>query len=291
MKRREFILSATGLVGAAAMSVKAETAILPPVRLVLVGDSTLQPGTGYGKAFSERLRPEASCLNLARGGRSSKSYRIEGAWDLALQAIAKPSEALKTYVLIQFGHNDGSSLPSRHTSLDEFQANMEAYARDTVKAGGVPVLITPVTMRVFKNHKLDRGLEPWAIRVRKAAKATDSALIDLFELSYEAVQAMGALQSEALGVSPSSEEALEAARQGTSLPPPPPTPEELEWVRREKAGEPHPPRDPNAPPKPRIWRPDYTHMGAKGAVLFSGLVAGAIPSAVPDLSPYIRQLP
>ena len=52
-----------------------------PDRVILVGDSTMASTTGYGDALCARFTPETSCLNLARGGRSSESFRAEGRWD------------------------------------------------------------------------------------------------------------------------------------------------------------------------------------------------------------------
>ena len=58
----------------------------PPssLRVILVGDSTMATKSGYGDALCARFQPEVSCLNLAKGGRSTKSFRAEGLWDLSL---------------------------------------------------------------------------------------------------------------------------------------------------------------------------------------------------------------
>ena len=81
-----------------------------PVKVVLVGDSTVQTKTGWGDAFIPLLTPGVECINMGKGGRSSKSYRDEGAWALVLKE--KPA-----YILIQFGHNDqpGKERPGRRT--------------------------------------------------------------------------------------------------------------------------------------------------------------------------------
>src|SRR4051812_45109718 len=47
------------------------------VRVVLVGDSTVADGSGWGPGFARRLGPGAVCLNMARSGRSSRSYADE----------------------------------------------------------------------------------------------------------------------------------------------------------------------------------------------------------------------
>ena len=69
------------------------------IRFVLAGDSTVTDDAGWGRAFAELLSDDAECINLAKSGRSSRSYRTEGWWQKCLDA--KPR-----YLLIQFGHND-----------------------------------------------------------------------------------------------------------------------------------------------------------------------------------------
>ena len=88
----------------------------PPIRaykIILVGDSTMAPGSGWASMFcAEHVKSSVACLNLGRGGRSTRSYRQEGSWAIALTEARVPGYA-KTYVLIQFGHNDQSSKPER----------------------------------------------------------------------------------------------------------------------------------------------------------------------------------
>src|SRR5947207_1185340 len=45
---------------------------LPKIKIVLVGDSTVNDNQGWGPGFKKLLRPEAACANLAQNGRSSK---------------------------------------------------------------------------------------------------------------------------------------------------------------------------------------------------------------------------
>ena len=54
-------------------------------RIVLVGDSTVASKTGWGDALPKLLAPGVECVNMGRGGRSSKSYRAEGHWKKALE--------------------------------------------------------------------------------------------------------------------------------------------------------------------------------------------------------------
>ncbi|MFZ2492883.1 MAG: pectinesterase family protein, partial [Thermoanaerobaculia bacterium] len=68
-------------------------------RIALAGDSTVTDKSGWGRGFEAHVGESAALLNLARGGRSSKSYVDEGHWAALL--ARKP-----THVLLQFGHND-----------------------------------------------------------------------------------------------------------------------------------------------------------------------------------------
>ena len=51
-----------------------------PLRLILVGDSTVAPGNGYGDALCQRLQSTVHCINRGMNGRSSGSYRAEALW-------------------------------------------------------------------------------------------------------------------------------------------------------------------------------------------------------------------
>src|ERR1700722_16506397 len=68
------------------------------VLIVLAGDSTVTDSAGWGIGFAKQLGSDAQCINMSRGGRSSKSFIAEGRWKECLEI--KPD-----YILIQFGHN------------------------------------------------------------------------------------------------------------------------------------------------------------------------------------------
>src|ERR1017187_9233267 len=69
------------------------------VRIDLIGDSTQTDHAGYGRGFCANLSAKVDCVNMARGGASTRSFRAQGLWEGSLQT--KPD-----YMLIQFGHND-----------------------------------------------------------------------------------------------------------------------------------------------------------------------------------------
>ncbi len=156
----------------------------------LVGDSTMAPNTGYGDALCQRLTPALDCVNLGRGGRSTKSYRAEGLWDALLARLASGSGP--AHVLIQFGHNDQPGKAERTTDLaTEYPANLARYVAEARAAGAVPVLVTPLTRRTFEGARLTDGLQPWSDAMRRVAREQNVPLIDLHVLSMGAVQPLG----------------------------------------------------------------------------------------------------
>src|SRR5450759_358400 len=111
----------------------------PPknIKIVLVGDSTFNDEGGWGPGFRASFGPEVQVINLARNGRSSKSFRDEGLWKPAL--AAQPD-----YILIQFGHNDGPGKgPERETDpKTTFRENIIRYLDEARGVGAKPILVT-----------------------------------------------------------------------------------------------------------------------------------------------------
>ncbi len=171
-------------------------------RLILVGDSTMAPRSGYGNQLCERFQ-QVACLNLARGGRSSKSYRAEGLWDTVLQLLSEKGAPQKNLVLLQLGHNDQPGKPGRSTDLaTEFGPNLTAYVREVKATGAEIILITPLTRRTFKDGALANDLRPWAEAVIRVAEAEQVPVLDLNAISHAAVQALGQAQADTLAEAP-----------------------------------------------------------------------------------------
>jgi lysophospholipase L1-like esterase len=246
---------------------------LQPVKIILIGDSTMAPHSGWGSAFcGKHVKSSVACLNLARGGRSTRSYRAEGSWDIALAEARIPGYRTR-YVLLQFAHNDQSSKPERWTDeKTEFPANLRRFVTEVRAAGAVPVLLTPLTRRAFKAGALDNTLASWSGEVRKVAAEMKVPLVDLNGRSAAAVARLGPVEATKLAQQPPSREELEAARAGTTLPPKP-APE----------GDP-PPAGASGPRATVVRKFDYTHLGDQGADLFAGLIAHDLAIAVPELS-------
>ncbi len=157
-------------------------------RIVLAGDSTVTEKSGWGRGFKSYVNESAALVNLARGGRSSKSYRDEGLWHAVLRH--KP-----TYVVLQFGHNDepGKGL-ERETDLPTFRANMARYVDEARAIGAQPILVTSLARRYDDPH-----LGNYAQATRDVAKEKNVPLVDLHARSRELYASMTQTERTLLG--------------------------------------------------------------------------------------------
>jgi alpha-L-fucosidase len=160
----------------------------PPakIRIVLAGDSTVTDANGWGAGFIKCLGENVECLNLARNGRSSKSYRNEGLWQNCLDA--KPD-----YVLIQFGHNDQPGKgPDRETDLPTYRGFMSQYVDEARAAGIKPVLVTSLGRRQWGDDgKIHSTLQPYVDVVKEISAEKHVPLVDLHARSIELYEQIG----------------------------------------------------------------------------------------------------
>ena len=144
-----------------------------PAKIVLVGDSTVATGGGWGPGFCAVFTPNITCVDVALNGRSSKSFIDEGAWKKALDEHGD-------YYLIQFGHNDQKMIPALHTDADTtFAANLHRYIADVRAIGAVPVLVTSLSRRNYKDGVLVEDLTPYVEATKKVGAAEYVTVIDL----------------------------------------------------------------------------------------------------------------
>lgn len=269
--------------GAQAALVRPAPTPIQASKIVLVGDSTTAVNSGWGGAFcAHHVTSALTCTNLGRGGRSTYSYRAEGAWDIALEEMRSTRYA-HVWVLVQFGHNDQPGKPERSTDLaTEFPANLARYIADIRSTGATPVLVTPLTRRQFDDGVLRDDLAPWAAQIRAVAEQQQVPLIDLHARSRAVVQGMGPVLSMQLAQRPPSASQVAAAQGGDSLEVPATTP--------------------STAPQPPLPAPDggaqnamataklafdYTHLGPEGAALFSAIVADELARQLPALRPLL----
>jgi lysophospholipase L1-like esterase len=162
-----------------------------PVRIVLVGDSTVNNGGGWGPGFCALMAPNVECINEAANGRSSKSYYDERLWQKALAHHAD-------YMLIQFGHNDQPGKgPTRETDPDTtYAANMRCYIEQARAAGARPVIVTSLSRRNYKDGKLVEDLTAYANAAKRVAMEEDVPAIDLNAASTKLLETMTQEQAD-----------------------------------------------------------------------------------------------
>ncbi|PPT45246.1 lysophospholipase [Xanthomonas arboricola] len=265
----------------------AAAASLAASKIVLVGDSTTAVQGGWGPSFcAQHVTSFLSCLNLARGGRSTSNYRAEGSWEIALHEL-RSGGYRQVYVLIQFGHNDQPGKPGRSTDLaTEFPANLRRYVAEARAAGAIPVLVTPLTRRQFARGQLLDDLAPWAEATRKLAQELQVPLIDLHARSRALVQGMGPVLAMRLAQRPADPEQVLAAQSGTTMGK---TPAQTTSTSATPAVAAARAQD-NASAEPMGQAKlafDYTHLGADGADLLAAIVADELARQVPALRPLL----
>ena len=214
-----------------------------PVKIVLVGDSTVNAEGGWGKGFCDMAEADVSCVNEALNGRSSKSFIDEGAWARALADKG-------SYYLIQFGHNDQKPDVSRHTDPQTTYAmTLRRYAADVRSIGAVPVIVTSLSRRNYRDGKLVEDLGEYASAAREVAKADGVALIDLNDISVKMLRGMSQSQADEFDATGHADADAES-RPGAKV--------------------------------------DRTHLNAKGQAVFGRLVVQALIQDRPELASDFR---
>ncbi len=152
------------------------------VTVHLAGDSTMaeklfakRPETGWGEKLQALFKDDVRVRNLAKNGRSTRTFIGEGLWDRLLAEVKEGD-----YVFMQFGHNDQpKEKVDRHTPPEDFKRNLARFAADVRALKATPVLMTPVMRRRFDaaGALLDSHGE-YPDLVRAVAQETKTPLID-----------------------------------------------------------------------------------------------------------------
>lgn len=210
-----------------------------PVKIVLVGDSTVNAEGGWGKGFCAIMTPNVTCVNEALNGRSSKSFIDEGAW---AKALADKGD----YYLIQFGHNDQKKDVARATDPDTtYSAYLRRYIHDAEAIGAVPVIVTSLSRRNYRDGVLVQDLTAYANAAKRVAMEEHVTVIDLNAMSVKLLEGMTQAQADEFDATGHEDQRAENG-------------------------------------KSRI---DRTHLNAKGQALFGRMVADNLIRTQVELGP------
>ena len=170
----------------------------------LMGDSTMAEKDlpkaglerGWGMMLQNFLNPEeVKVINYAQNGRSTKSFIDLGLWDKVYAAI-EPGD----YVFIQFGHKDAKADdPARYApAYGAYQDNLRLFIDGVREKGGVPVLLTPVARRWFKEGGLDRNCHTdYPAAMKAVAAEKNVVLLDVTTPTLDWIEELGDEASKA----------------------------------------------------------------------------------------------
>jgi len=191
--------------------------------LFIAGDSTAaknngNPVQGWGVPFADYFDlSKVNIANLARGGRSSRTFITEGLWDALLAQVKKGD-----YVIIQFGHNDagainaeppGSTRPLRargslpglgeesqeidnvlthkHEVVHTFGWYIRKMISDTEAKGATPIVVSLTVRNHWNNGQIEVGSGSYRAWDREIAEKAGVAFLDLTKIVSDKYQKMG----------------------------------------------------------------------------------------------------
>ena len=177
--------------GAVLAAVEITPARVPTV--FLLGDSTVcdqmgEPYASWGQMLPRLFQPSVAVANHGESGETYRDSIGRRRLDKII-SVMSPGD----YLFMQFGHNDqkqiaaGSGGPFT-TYPEELKAHIAAVRR----AGGVPVVISPMERRRFgATGKLEPTLTDYARAARETAATEGAAFIDLNAMSKSFYEALG----------------------------------------------------------------------------------------------------
>lgn len=155
----------------------------------LIGDSTVatypearDPLAGWGQVLNEYCRPDVVVNNHAVSGTTTRSFIQRKYWEKVLPEIQKGD-----FLFVQFGHNDHYREKGEHlVSTEDYKKLLIMYVDEAKAKGAVPILVTSMCRRIFgEDGKIKKAFDQYPDMMKEAAKETNTALIDLEEISFQ----------------------------------------------------------------------------------------------------------
>lgn len=170
--------------------------------IYLFGDSTCQyndettfPQVGWGQFFNEYIKEDYKIVNLAKNGRSTKTFKEEGLYLPCLEKISKGD-----FIFIEFGHNDEKVNSERYTSpYKDYQENLLFYADIARKNGAIPVFLSPIYRRKFRLFHLDKNCHgEYPKAMKELAEKENIIFIDMTSITKKYIESLGRRKSKQL---------------------------------------------------------------------------------------------
>ncbi|ERM83225.1 hypothetical protein P872_17020 [Rhodonellum psychrophilum GCM71 = DSM 17998] len=177
------------------------------ISVFLIGDSTVrnQSGTGgpgqwgWGTFLQDFFdSAKVKVHNHAMAGRSTRTFVKEGRWEKVLASI-KPGD----YVIMQFGHNEGSSpdttkagyrgvLRGMSDETKEFAWSdgtvetvhtygwyLMKFIKEAKEKGGYPIVASMIPRNKFQDGSLERANMDFGLWAKEAARRSGAGFVDL----------------------------------------------------------------------------------------------------------------
>ena len=190
--------------------------------IFIVGDSTAAYHTdttaegmsgvqGWGVFLPAFINPEKfNVVNMARGGRSSRTYQTEGIWDEVKEKI-HPGD----FVLIQLGHNDvfpvnddsraRGTIPGtgdeqqeidnlvthKHEVVHTYGWYLTKYVQDVKALKATPIVMSLTIRNVWKDGKIEMGVSGYRQWAREVAAKQQVQFVDVTAIMGEELTRFG----------------------------------------------------------------------------------------------------
>jgi rhamnogalacturonan acetylesterase len=187
----------------------------PKPTLFLIGDSTVRNSDkeqwGWGSLLHQFLDTgNIKIANHAMAGRSSRSFTTEGRFAKVV-SLLQPGD----YLLIQFGHNDGSYPDTtaknrgtlkgtgedtvvlkwkhgRREVVHSYGWYIRQFVRQAKASGAQPVILSMVPRNIFKEGKVPRANMDFGKWAKEVAQQEGVPFLDLNEQSAKQFEKLGA---------------------------------------------------------------------------------------------------
>ncbi|MBE5962525.1 MAG: rhamnogalacturonan acetylesterase, partial [Lachnospiraceae bacterium] len=142
--------------------------------------------------FGLYCKRDVTVLDYGKNGASSKSFYDKGLFDPVMEQLEKGD-----YLFIQFGHNDEKPKADRHTEPDTtYKEYLMKYVNTAREKGAIPVLITPLSRRLFnQDGTIKNSHTNYPNAMMALAEDEEIACIDLCSRSKELYERTGEINS------------------------------------------------------------------------------------------------